>query len=226
MPQWVSSFDVGYAARQVTIVAILALAPAVLWSALKARRLLAVVVAPSLILTIAWLLFDVLYVSSRVWSGSDLPYIPFRVGPSVFTLRELVWWLAMSLWAPSLAVYLLLRLWTSRRAPKPYSQTAIVVRLLSYMLLAVTWTTLTLMVAEYDHEDTVVAEGFSEIRWQQLQPGMSRAEVQGLLGPPLRGHCQFDQGPECWVSNYSAGHFAGVWFEGDRATRIQRWYSD
>ena len=226
MADWTSNFDVGYATRQVTIVAILALAPAVLWSVLKARRLLAVVVGPALLLTVAWLLFVTLAGSSRVWSNSELPYVPFRVGPSDFSLRELAWWLPMSLWAPSLAWCLLLTGWRRWRAATVYSHGAIVARLAAYILVAVAWTTLTLVITEYDHEDTVVAEGFTPRRWERLKPGMTRTQVHELLGPPLPGHCQFDSIPECWVSNYSAGHFAAVWFDGDRAVRIQRWYSD
>ena len=226
MAEWASQFDVGYAARQVTIVAILGLAPAAVWSAFNARRLLTRVVAPGFILTVAWLLFDVIAVSSRVWSRSGVPYVPFKVGPSLFTLQGLVWWLAISLWAPSVAAYYPVRWWRKSRTAPPHSQKAIVAWLVCYMLLAIAWTTLTLGIAEYDHEDTVVADGFTESRWRQLRTGMSRAEVHELLGRPLRGLCQFDTVPECWVSNYSAGHFAAVWFEDDRATRIQRWYSD
>ena len=37
-----------------------------------------------------------------------------------------------------------------------------------------------------DPAATVYASGFSESRFSQVQPGMSRAEVEGLLGPPLR----------------------------------------
>jgi hypothetical protein len=101
-----------------------------------------------------------------------------------------------------------------------------VVSVASYILLVTVWATLTLGVAEYDHEDTIVADGFTESRWQELRLGMSRAEAYELLGPPLRNACRFDAIPDCWIANYSAGHFAAVWFDGDRVTRIQRWYSD
>ena len=38
----------------------------------------------------------------------------------------------------------------------------------------------------HDPTATVYASGFSELRFSQVQPGMSRAEVEELLGPPLR----------------------------------------
>jgi hypothetical protein len=226
MTDWASRFDVGYAARQVTIVTAVALAPAVIWTALNARRLLVLFVAPGFILTVGWLLCDVLETSDRMWSHSALPYVPFKVGPSIFTVRELVWWFAITLWLPSLLGLGVLKRWRTWRAAPPCPNRAIVVRLVTYMVLAAVWTSLTLVVCEYDHEDTVAAGGFSVSKWRQLKSGMSRREVHELLGPPLEGHCQFTTNAECWVSNYSAGHFAAVWFEGDRATRIQRWYSD
>lgn len=223
---WISTFDVGYAARQVAVVAFLALAPAVLWSAWRARRLLVLLVVPSFGLSVAWLLFVTLAASSRVWSFSKVPYVPLRVGPSDFTLRQLAWWLAASVWAPSLAAWLLRWWWRTRQPATQYSYRSKVPGLIAYMVAAILWTTLTMGIAEYDHEDTVVAQGFSLRKWEQLEPGMTRTEIHQLLGPPLQGLCRFGSIPECWVASYSAGHFAAVWFEGDRAVRIQRWYSD
>jgi hypothetical protein len=115
MYDWADKFDVVYAARQVAFVAAMAMAPVVLWSALKARRLSVFVVAPGFIAAAAWLLFQTLSASSRVWSHSTVPYVPFRVGPSSFTLRELAWWFAWSVWLPSLAGYFLVKRWSIRR---------------------------------------------------------------------------------------------------------------
>lgn len=167
--------------------AILALTPTALWSALRAKRLLILVVAPSMALTVAWLLFVTLAASSSIWSHSEIPYVPLRVGPSDLSLRQLAWWLAMSLWTPSLAAWLLLSGLKGWRAATPNSYRVIVPRLLAYILVAVVWTTATLTIAEYDHEDTVVAEGFSLSRWEQLKPGMTRQKSTSSSGHLCEG---------------------------------------
>ncbi len=79
-------------------------------------------------------------------------------------------------------------------------------------------------------EDTFVAPGFSWQSWELIRKGMTRADVERLLGPPITeelkpafARAQF---AECWVSNLSVGYFATVWFESGRVTRTQFWYSD
>jgi outer membrane protein assembly factor BamE (lipoprotein component of BamABCDE complex) len=109
----------------------------------------------------------------------------------------------------------------------PLPHGVVVVALLVYMALAVLVTTSEIALAEYAHEDTIFADGFSLTRWRQLRIGMTKPEIHEIMGSPLPSDvCLFGDAAECWVSNNSAGHFAVVWFAANRATRVYRWYSD
>jgi hypothetical protein len=223
----ISGYDLPYAFRQIAAVTILVAAPAGLYTWCRRRRLFYVLIGPMASLSGLWLLFQTLATSASVWRGTQLPYTPFRVGPSYLSLLELGWILPLILWTPFAASWLLGSLWRRRRHIPRISPGAAALALSVYMGLATCATTMIFVGVEYAHEDTVVAPGFSLGKWRRLRIGMTREEVHRLLGEPLRGRgCSFDPTAECWVANFSAGHFAAVWFEGDAVNRIQRWYSD
>ena len=84
---------------------------------------------------------------------------------------------------------------------------------------------------EFDHEDTVWANGFTLSRWESVTNGMSHADVREILGAPLANpHNTFADTPnetvEWWVRNWSAGYYAVVWFEDGIVKRKNFWYMD
>jgi len=219
-------FDVTYAIRQLSIVTVLAMAPAWLFGWLRARRLLLLVIAPATVLADLWFVYQTLATSARIWDHSALPYTPLKVGPSYLSLFELGWVLVLMLWMPFAAFWIGGILWRRWRRVQPTQKRATTLRVCMYLLAATCVTSVVLGVTEYAHEDTVFASGFSLVKWRAVQTGMNRSQVHALLGSPLKGACTFAPSAECWVANFSAGHFAAVWFEDERATRVYRWYSD
>lgn len=221
---WWTDFDVPYAIRQLMAVTCLAFAPLLLWGAIRSRRILVAGILPIVCATTFWLLFVTLSISARIWSTSHMPHRPLRVGPSSLSLIDFVQTFAWLLWLPSLvgAAVLYLR---RRRGRTALSRRAAFSVIGVYTAVAVLCSTVVLG-AWYSHEDTVYAEGFTLAKWGRLHAGMTRADVHAVLGEPLAGHCRFAPAVECWVANYSAGHFAAVWFESDRVVRVHRWFSD
>lgn len=219
-------FDVTYAIRQLSIVTGLTMAPVWLFGWLRARRLLLFVIAPATVLADFWFVYQTLATSAGIWNHSAFPYTPLRVGPSYLSLFELGRVLVLMLWVPFAAFWIGGILWRRRRREQPTQNRATTIRVCMYLLAATCVTSVVLGVTAYDHEDTVFASGFSLVKWQAVQTGMSRSEVHALLGNPLEGSCTFAPSAECWVTNFSAGHFAAVWFEDEKATRVYRWYSD
>jgi hypothetical protein len=212
-----SQLDTWYAARQVSILALLAFAP---FLCLRFyRRRLAAIGGAALLGTAVALWAIVLKTSASIWSDSSVPYAPLRVGPSPFAIREMLPVVAVVVWAPAaVAVGLAILLRSSKGR----------VGLATW--LATGWCGLFMCAAvvavEWSHEDTVWARGFSLQRFQAVRAGMSRHEVHALLGPPLQGPALLGPGSEAWVRNWSAGYWAVVAFDGDTVTRAQWWYSD
>ena len=66
-------FDVTYAIRQLSIVTVLAMAPAWLFGWLRARRLLLLVIAPATVLADLWFVYQTLATSARIWDHSHFP---------------------------------------------------------------------------------------------------------------------------------------------------------
>jgi hypothetical protein len=159
----------------------------------------------------------------RYLPTGELVYRPFRVGPSVFGIRDCIPLFALFLWAPVLTAYGAVRVvarWRTLRVP----YALVIAGILSWCALGAAfawWCSL---------EDTFSTPGFSWRAWQGVRQGMTREEVHRALGPPLPHILQpsfaREQSAECWVSNLSAGYFAAVWFVNDRAATVRLWYSD
>jgi hypothetical protein len=225
----VARFDIGFMLRQCALIAGLAFIPLVAIAALSRRRrwLLPLSLACG---GAAWIVLF-LTVFQRIDSirRDSLPYQPFRVGPSIFALWDILLLLGFTVWLPTLVIYLLARHLVGRRRHS-FSPVVVVACFLIYSLVGTAWTWFWLRMAEWSHEDTFTAPGFSWAAWKLVRPGMTRTEVEAHLGPPIspefRPAFAQQQGAECWVSNLSAGYFAAVWFESDKVVRKQFWYSD
>lgn len=221
--------DILFLLRQCGIIAGLTFVPLVAIACLSPRRRwllpLSLVCGGA-----AWVvLFAALFSGMNGIARGPLPYQPFRVGPSAFALWDILKLLSLTLWLPTVVVYGLLRYFVARRH-YGIGRSAVVLSFLIYSILGTTWTWLWLRVAEWSHEDTFAAPGFSWAGWTQVREGMSRADVEAQLGQPIpvafKPAFAREQGAECWVTNLSAGYFAAVWFQNDRVSRKQFWYSD
>jgi hypothetical protein len=218
-----STFDVPYAVRQLTSLTALVMAPAWAFGISQGRRLMLFIVALASVCLDLWLLYGTFAASRRIWEQTAFPYAPFKVGPSYLSLLDLCPVVIVVLWVP-FGLYWIFEFWRHRQHA---SSSARVIRVLcAYIVAATAVTTVIVEVGEYAHEDTVFSDGFSLTKWRKVHDGMTRTEVRAVLGEPLAGHCSFAADAECWVSNFSAGQFAAVWFKNDKAFRIQRWYSD
>jgi len=216
-------FDVVHLAQQAAILSAVAFLPVLLLGAWHPRRgrlvplvaLLAGAVGASLVvLTVS--------TSARVWMGDDLPYKPFKIGPSSLGLRDLILVTVIGGWVP-VGVAGAWILWRRRKGPREQ-----VIPLVSCAI----WVSAILLGAvrlcEYDHEDTVIAAGFSRTGWNRVAAGMTKAEVYRLIGPPLVEPLapQLADGGECWARSWSAGYYAALAFEQGRVRDKRLWYSD
>jgi hypothetical protein len=181
----------------------------------------------SAVVVLVWslLFWTVVLDSSRVWARDAVPIAPLPIGPSYLSLFDIARVVALTAWLPT---GVLLLVWGWRR---PARLRALATPLLIvFMLLTGCWASLCLGLIEYTHEDTVYAPGFSMHAWNQVRLGMPEVDVFRLLGPPLPIELQprfaTDDGAMYWVRNWSAGHSAAVWFERQRVTRVEMWYSD
>ena len=221
-----NSFDLWFVAQQAALLTCIVIVP-VLGYTLLARG--AARVGFWLAVAAVWGLFvlTIVKVSADVWAEASVPYVPFRTGPSFLSLKNLIAFVALTVWLPFLCA-LAVRRWRRRGSAvaTPSYPRWIPVFVLVTACLQALW----LAASDYAHEDTIFAEEFTTGAWNQVQVGMSRARVEELLGPPLPQSLQprFDAHPgaTCWARNWSAGYFAAVWFEGDRVSRTQFWFSD
>jgi hypothetical protein len=218
-------FDIPYALRQTAVVAAIVVMPFLVYATLSDRRTRWQVGVGSVVV---WqtLFAIVLWVSSRVWSPGDLPFRPLAVGPSHLSLFDIARVVAVTIWAPAAILFTVIH-WRRRRRLVTHAAGGWV---LLVMVGATCWTGLFIGAAGYAHEDTIYTPGFSLRRWHQVRDGMTRDEVVHLLGQPLPEHLQplfaREAGALCWVRNWSAGHFAAVWFDEGKVARAQLWYSD
>jgi hypothetical protein len=220
-----SAFDLAYAARQLAFPVMALVAPALLAGWFLRRRLLLSVVLPVALMAWAGLIVQTWWSISRLWAAFGGPSNSARIGPSYLTLIDAVWLAPVTLWLPfglSFSIW-----WRWSRRKRLVSDRDMGWFLCSYMVVGTLFLSAILSITEYDHEDTVFASGFRLARWNQMRAGMTRAQIYEALGPPLDHRmCAFAPDAECWVSNNTAGHFAAVWFEQDKARRVRRWYSD
>ena len=213
-------FDISFLVRQSGLLVALAYLPlfAVAGSSPKRRGLVPLILVCALV---GWaLVFYSAVGAVGRYLPDEVPYKPFRIGPSVFGLWGTARLLALVFWAPILGAYLLLR--TMKWFRPRYG--LVVGTLLCGAIVATTvawWASL---------EDTFTTPAFSWRSWNAIQPGMPRPEVHALLGPPIPAAFQpaFARGQdtEFWVVNLSRGYAAAVWFEQDRVKTARLWYSD
>lgn len=233
MNSW-RSFDLPFLIRQALLLAGLCVGPVLVYAALSAkRRVLAASVGGLFILGWLFLVLSFLQTNLRIWSDSPVPYTPFRAGPSTYSLLHLAPTLGLFVWLPSLLALTIAHVAVRRRVGKTL-QTRTAMGITSFFALAgLLWGWFCVTGSEFNHEDTVWSDGFSFASWAQVEPGMTREQVEHLLGKPFPEPIMWGQmeGEErweraWWVRNWSAGYFAVVWFDKDRVQRKQFWYSD
>lgn len=227
----ITSFDIPCLVRQSVLVALFPSLPLIVFACIGRRRWLWWLCGGASMASILLIFVAFLRCSMRIWHDSSLPYEPFKVGPSMYSILDALPILALTLWVPVILVLggVLLLLHFRRR------QTALPLAMFSLTIFfapfGTFWTWGMFDAIEFSHEDTVWADGFTMSRWQSVTNGMSRTEVERLLGPPLPNPPNsFVDEPgetaEWWVRNWSAGYFGVVWFEDRVAKRKHFWYMD
>ena len=221
--------------RQAFLLTAMCLWPLFIFAAISPRRRRVLIVSGIVFLIIGWLLLtlSMIRINVGIWSDSQTPYTPFRVGPSMYSLSELAMFLGLIVWMPSLLVYILIRLIVRRRQRTDLLPKATFSHIIFFATfgLFVGWSSAWLL--EYAHEDTIWSSRFTFYGWNQVNPGMTRDDVIALLGQPIPDEIQWgfsdaDKGMErlWWVRNWSAGYFAVIWFDEDVVHKKQFWYSD
>ena len=229
MELW-TRFDIPFVLRQVGILALVVAAPPILFSVLQVRRRL--FISAALVGGLAvWALLSWQVVSSSlaIWEGDPVPITPLPIGPSYLSIREFVP-VAAVVWLPW-ALYATVAVLRRRRRLVDDARDGRRVAIMTlYFIYSALWLGFFLFALEYSHEDTMYAEGFTKSRWDSVSKGMTEEQISAILGPPLAASLQpafaIAQGATCWVRNWSAGHFACVWFERQKSVRVYRWYSD
>jgi hypothetical protein len=218
--------DVLFLVRQDGAIAALTFLPLLLVGAVSPKRkwLFPLGLSCSLGGWLALVVFSTLTLGmiTRPWPA--IPYRPLHIGPSVFALIENGVVLGVTLWVPAAVVYIGLRYLAENLVVIRLGRSAAIAAFLTYTVVATPWAWLVSM------EDTFAAPGFTRARWSDVEVGMTRTDVEKVLGPPIRDPHTLsfarDQGADCWVSNFSAGYFACLWFRSDRVERKHVWYSD
>jgi len=226
----ISSFDLVFLARQTFLVALISFVPVGLFAGISRRRSL-------LLFSVAfffalWGIFFVIFLRHNlyIWSNSTVPYAPFRVGPSLYSICEMVPVMALTLWLPALlflglAVFSLWKFSLWKHLPLTLFSL-----ILFCGLFGSKWTWDMFRAIEYSHEDTIWSDTFSSRNWKAIQVGMSKDEVMTILGTPLDNPPDWwspeDGQMEWWVRNWSAGYFAVAWFKDNTLQRKNFWYSD
>jgi hypothetical protein len=138
-------------------------------------------------------------------------------GTSRFAFLDLATFLGVTVWVP-LATLAAVQKWRRRYGPM---RTGIAAGLLCVVAL---YAGFVLLLTGWSHDDTRVAERFSLLSWYRVSAGMSREEVEGLLGPPIERDAM--GGADVWVKPTYAGFYAAIWFEDGRVTKAQMWSKD
>jgi hypothetical protein len=221
-----SGIDILFLLRQDAAIATLAFLPLFLVGAVSPKRrwLFPVGLSCGFGGWLALVVFSTFTLEKITQSWPTLPYRPLQIGPSGFALFENAIVLALTVWTPAAVAYIGLRYlaenWEAIRLGKGAAITAF----LTYTVVATPWAWL------LSWETTFVAPGFTRVGWRQIEVGMTRTAVETTLGPPIRDpHAPAfarDQSADCWVSNFSEGHFACLWFRADQVERKLIWYSD
>jgi hypothetical protein len=153
---------------------------------------------------------------------SSFSYQPLRIGPSTFQLWDTAWLVSVTLWAPTTIVYGLLRYLLARDRSQLDRRTVLAC-FLFYTLVGTVETWFWLFVSES-------YLGFTWSGWNWIQAGMSRAEVDGLLGSPIptpwKPAFAHAQGAECYAGSATGRPATSRRFEHDGVERKHFWYSD
>ncbi len=227
----ITSFDILYLVRQSALVALFPIVPLVVFSFIGRRRWLWGLCGAASVVSLLLIFGMFLHCNVRIWHDSSIPYEPFRVGPSMYSIVDTLPVLALTLWLPAMLILggaiLVLRL-RHRQNSLPLAMLSLII---FFAPLGIFWTWGMFSAIEFSHEDTVWADGFTMSGWRSVTNGMSHADVQMALGPALPNpHNIFSDKPgetaAWWVRNWSAGYFGVVWFQDGVVMKKNFWYMD
>lgn len=219
-----ADLDVAYLARQVALASSIGVLPLLVFVVASPRRRQLI---PAALLVVAGLSvagsWTCAATSLDLWHEASPYAAPVRIGPSPFALLDLAPFYVVFVWAPLGLVLASMWWWHQLRS------LAVSLAFCAFTgLWGGFWQTGVLVAFEHSHEDTIWAARFSTLGWWRVSEGMSRQEVETLIGPPLPAHLQpqFLPGAEFWVRNGSAGYFGCLAFQNERVVEKRWWYSD
>lgn len=220
MMNWLLNWDISYIVRQTAILSLYPVVPLLLIAAVGRRRCLLAWCGCAYIATFAMVL--VVIVSSALgFFGLTPPYTPFRIGPSLHSILDVLYVFILWLWIPSLTILGVLMIVIKARR----KQTAVPIAMLAitacFAVVGPIWTVFLFHKCGYTHEDTVWAEGYSESGWRKLQTGMTRQQAITLLGRPLKTE-KTDEGDDVlmWSDFLYTGYRAKAVFKGGKAVSV------
>ena len=219
---WLSNWDVSYIVQQTAILSLYPVVPLLLIAAVGRRRNLLAWCGCAYIATFAMALVDI-GSSALGFFGTTPPYAPFRIGPSLHSILDVLYVFIIWLWIPSLTI--LGGLMTVIKLRR--KQTAIPIAMLGitacFAVVGPIWTVFLFHTCGYTHEDTVWAEHYSDSRWRQVETGMTRQEVIALMGRPLKAEKTVGGGETLmWSDFHHTGYRAKAVFEGGKAVAVDR----
>ncbi len=219
-----SDLDLSYLVRQLALVSTVALLPLLVFAVVSSlRRHLMPVGALAIVALTATGVWICARRSLELWGAGPPAAPPVRIGPSPFAVVDLLAFFALVTWAPLFVALASMWWWRVVRSFRVS---------LTYCVLGSLWCgfwqTGALLAFEHSHEDTQWTDGFGALGWAQVREGMSRSQVEALVGPPLPTSLQPKFLPNAlfWVRNNSAGYWAALTFRDGVVVEKRWWYSD
>ncbi len=232
-----TSFDIPYLIWESALITLILAIPLIVFSFFGRRWWVWTLTVASIAISFCVLFSLFLRGNLALWGNhlpDGLPYRPFRVGPSVYSIvRCILPFCAMTIWLPSLLIMTLVIRMLRRCKQHHLIPVAMASLIILFAFIGKLFIEGYCFIVEFSHEDTVWADGFTFKNWNQVEVGMTRQKVIGLLGQPFPepiswGYREGEEGMErlWWVRNWSAGYFAVIWFDNGRVHHKQFWYSD
>lgn len=220
---WFANWDFSYVVQQTAILSLYPVVPLLVIAAFGRRRNLLAWCGCAYIATFAMTLVDILS-SAFGFFGVTPPYTPFRIGPSLHSILDLLHVFILSLWLPSLTILGGLMVVVKIRRKEAAIPIAMLGITAYFAVAGSIWTVFLFHTCGFTHEDTVWAAGYDDRAWGRVEPGMARQEVVGLLGRPLKAEPRSVGGSEVlvWSDFHHTGYRAQVVFEGGKAVFVER----
>ncbi|MGI5868060.1 MAG: hypothetical protein ACOX9C_01260 [Kiritimatiellia bacterium] len=218
---WILNWDVSYIVQQTAILSLYPVVPLLVIAVIGRRRNLFVWCGCAYIATFAVAL--VIIVSSALgFFGKTPPYKPFRVGPSLYSIRSLLYVFIIWLWIPALTI--LGALMIVIKARRKHSAIPAAMRGIAacFAIIGSIWTVFLFHACGFMHEDTRWSANFSIRRWQQIEEGMTRQELLALMGRPLNVEKASGSETLMWSVFLHTGYCAKVVVEDGKVVSVDR----